>query len=106
MGVGVAVHDRLVRVRNAGRGDEPAARRARRRRRCTRRSSGIARAVPGVLGVHDVLVNRYGGTDIISLHIEVSAAENVMHLHEMSEEIETKVRQAFSPATRSSTWTR
>ena len=55
----------------------------------------IARAVPGVLGVHDVLVNRYGGTDIISLHIEVSAAENVMHLHDMSDEIETKVRRAF-----------
>ncbi len=55
----------------------------------------IARAVPGVLGVHDVLVNRYGGTDIISLHIEVSAAENVMHLHDMSEEIETKVRGVF-----------
>jgi cation diffusion facilitator family transporter len=55
----------------------------------------IARAVPGVLGVHDVLVNRYGGTDIISLHIEVSATENVMHLHDMSDEIETKLRQAF-----------
>ena len=55
----------------------------------------IARAVPGVLGVHDVLVNRYGGTDIISLHIEVSAEENVMHLHDMSEEIETKVRGVF-----------
>jgi len=55
----------------------------------------IARGVPGVLGVHDVLVNRYGGTDIISLHIEVSAAENVMRLHDMSEEIETKVRLAF-----------
>ncbi|MGD1000681.1 MAG: cation diffusion facilitator family transporter [Candidatus Brocadiia bacterium] len=55
----------------------------------------IARAVPGVLGVHDVLVNRYGGMDIISLHIEVSATENVMHLHDMSEEIETKVRRAF-----------
>jgi divalent metal cation (Fe/Co/Zn/Cd) transporter len=55
----------------------------------------LARAVPGVLGVHDVLVNQYGGTDIISLHIEVSAAENVMHLHDMSDEIETKVRRAF-----------
>jgi cation diffusion facilitator family transporter len=55
----------------------------------------IARAVPGVLGVHDVLVNRYGRTDIISLHIEVSADENVMHLHDMSDEIETRVRQAF-----------
>jgi cation diffusion facilitator family transporter len=56
---------------------------------------GIARAVPGVLGVHDVLVNRYGGMDIISLHIEVSAAENVMHLHDMGDEIETKVRRVF-----------
>ena len=65
----------------------------------------IARAVPGVLGVHDVLVNRYGGMDIISLHIEVSAAENVMHLHDMSEEIETKVRRR-SPAMRLSTWIR
>ena len=59
----------------------------------------IARSMPGVLGVHDILVNRYGGIDVISLHIEVSATENLMHVHNMSEEIETRLRRLL-PGTR------
>jgi len=55
----------------------------------------IARATPGVLGVHDILVNRYGSLDVISLHIEVSATENLMHVHNMGEEIETRLRACY-----------
>lgn len=55
----------------------------------------IARAVPGVQGVHDILVNRYGFLNIISLHIEVSATEAAMRLHQMCDEIELKLGQRY-----------
>jgi cation diffusion facilitator family transporter len=56
----------------------------------------IARTVPGVRGVHDILVNRYGTLSIISVHIEVSAAETATRLHEMSDEVETALRHRFA----------
>lgn len=55
----------------------------------------IAHLTPGVQGVHDILVNQYGFLNIVSLHIEVSASENAMRLHEMGDEIETKIRQRY-----------
>lgn len=55
----------------------------------------IARSVSGVNGVHDVLVQRYGGTNIVSLHIEVSSDEAPLRLHEMSEEIEEGLVHRF-----------
>lgn len=55
----------------------------------------IARGVPGVHGVHDILVNNYGGISIISLHIEVSADENAMHLHEMCDRIEGAISRVY-----------
>jgi len=55
----------------------------------------IARSTSGVNGVHDILVQRYGGTNIVSLHIEVSSAESPLRLHEMSEEIEDRLVRRF-----------
>ena len=55
----------------------------------------IARSVPGVQGVHDILVNSYGGTNIVSLHIEVPASESALRLHEISSEIEDRVARRF-----------
>ena len=48
----------------------------------------LARTVPGVLGVHDVIVHRYGQVDLISLHVEVSAEEPIVILHDISEQVE------------------
>ena len=48
----------------------------------------LARTVPGALGVHDVIVHRYGQVDLISLHVEVSAEEPVDTLHDISEQVE------------------
>ena len=55
----------------------------------------IASSVAGVNGVHDILVQRYGSTNVISLHIEVSASVSAMRLHEMSEDIEERIVQRF-----------
>ena len=55
----------------------------------------IARSVPGVQGVHDIFVDTYGSTNIVSLHIEVEASESPLRLHEMSEEIEGRIARSF-----------
>ena len=50
----------------------------------------------GVLGIHDLVVHDYGpGRRIISLHAEVSAAGNVMELHDMIDNIETELGEAL-----------
>jgi cation diffusion facilitator family transporter len=48
----------------------------------------LSRRVPGVLGVHDVIVHRYGQVNLISLHVEVSADEPIEKLHDISEQVE------------------
>lgn len=49
-----------------------------------------------VLGIHDLVVHDYGpGRRIISLHAEVSAAENVMVLHDMIDNIETELSETL-----------
>jgi len=55
----------------------------------------IARAPEEVRAVHDILVHRYGATNIISLHIEVPDTESPMRLHDLSEEIEEKLAARF-----------
>jgi cation diffusion facilitator family transporter len=55
----------------------------------------IARSVPGVRGVHDVMVHRYGLTNVISLNIEVSADQSPMVLHALSETVEDRVAERF-----------
>ena len=48
----------------------------------------------GVLGIHDLVVHDYGpGRCIISLHAEVSAAGNVMEIHDMIDNIETELSE-------------
>lgn len=56
----------------------------------------IAKSVPGVHGVHDILVNRYGTLSIISVHIEVSASETATRLHEMSDDVEAALGKRFT----------
>jgi len=56
----------------------------------------LARAHPQVEGVHDILVHRYGSTNIISVHIEVSHTISPMELHEIGEEIEEKISRRYA----------
>ena len=55
----------------------------------------LARAHSGVLGVHDIIVHKYGHTSIISLHIEVSDKESAFGLHELSEAVEEDIGRKF-----------
>jgi cation diffusion facilitator family transporter len=54
-----------------------------------------AREHDGVLGVHDILVHRYGGVSIVSLHVEVPHDESAMRLHELSQRIEEEIAKRF-----------
>ena len=51
----------------------------------------IALAVAGVDAVHDLIVHRYGGLLITSLHIEVAAKLDAMACHELAERVEEAV---------------
>jgi cation diffusion facilitator family transporter len=51
----------------------------------------LTKAHEGVLGVHDVIIHKYGQTCIISLHIEVSDKDPVFELHNLSEEVEQEI---------------
>ena len=53
----------------------------------------LAKAHDGVLGVHDVILHKYGQASIISLHIEVSDSESAFKLHELAEQVEDKITQ-------------
>ena len=48
----------------------------------------IARSPEDVLGVHDVIVHRYGQAKFISLHIEVDNCRSAIELHNLSEQVE------------------
>ena len=50
-----------------------------------------ARAVPGVLGVHDVIVHRYGERRWVSLHIDVAGELSATQLHSISDETERQL---------------
>jgi cation diffusion facilitator family transporter len=58
------------------------------------RIRGLAAGVPGVRGVHDVIVHAYGDVRLISLHIEVDANLTVTAAHAMAEQAELRVAQA------------
>lgn len=55
----------------------------------------IALGVPGVERVHDVIVHRYGGLLVTSLHIEVASAMDVVRGHELAEEVEQALGDAL-----------
>jgi divalent metal cation (Fe/Co/Zn/Cd) transporter len=52
------------------------------------RISGIAGAVEGVRGVHDIVVQRFGALQVMSLHVVVSRALNVVDAHDISHAVE------------------
>jgi len=56
-----------------------------------KRIEAIAKRHAGVLGVHDIIVHKYGRVSIISFHIEVSGKDSIFHLHDLSEEVEEDV---------------
>ncbi len=45
----------------------------------------------GVLGVHDIIYNKYGPTCVISLHIEVPDKEPLFKAHTLSEAVEEQI---------------
>ncbi|MBN1947961.1 MAG: cation transporter [Bradymonadales bacterium] len=50
-----------------------------------------ARGVEGVLGVHDIVVHRYGTTRIVTLHVETSHKLGASELHAIAETVEQTV---------------
>ncbi len=57
------------------------------------RVRGLAASVPGVRGVHDVIVHAYGDVRLISLHIEVDADLTVTAAHTLAEHAEMRVAE-------------
>lgn len=53
----------------------------------------VARSVPNVRGVHDLILHRYGEERVMSLHIEVDAAASAMEMHDIAERVEHEVEQ-------------
>ena len=55
---------------------------------------GLVMAHPEILGIHDLIVHDYGpGRTMISLHAEVSATGNVLHLHDEIDNVEKELRE-------------
>jgi cation diffusion facilitator family transporter len=52
-----------------------------------------ARAIPGVRGVHDLILHRYGEFRLVSLHIEVDADRSAMDTHDTAEAVEAAVEK-------------
>lgn len=53
----------------------------------------MAAAVPGVYGVHDVIVHSYGDRQLISLHVEVDARQSALEVHELAERVEHAIAE-------------
>jgi len=60
-----------------------------------RRISDIARGVQGVRGVHDIVVQRFGRFQVISLHAVVSRTLNVVEAHDISHAVEGALMKAL-----------
>lgn len=52
--------------------------------------------VPGVKGVHDIMVHKYGDAKLVSFHIEVDASQTAMDVHNLSERVELAVENVVS----------
>ena len=51
-------------------------------------------AHPQILGIHDLIVHDYGpGRVMISLHAEVSAAENIVEIHDVVDNVERELNE-------------
>ena len=55
----------------------------------------IALRNPDVLGVHDIILHRYGTQTVISIHIEVSDKKDAPELHRISEEVELGIEEGM-----------
>lgn len=51
-----------------------------------------AARVPGVRGVHDVILHKYGDVKLVSFHIEVDAARTALDAHDLAERVEEVVQ--------------
>ena len=51
----------------------------------------LARMVPGVRGVHDIVVHHYGRDRVVSLHAETSAQLPATELHTIAEAVEERI---------------
>lgn len=51
----------------------------------------VARSVPFVRGVHDIILHKYGDTHLVSLHIEVDAGKSALEIHDVSDEVEARI---------------
>lgn len=56
----------------------------------------LAMDVPGVNGVHDILVHSYGERNIISLHIEVAKNLPLAQAHSLAETVENKIASSLN----------
>ncbi len=52
-----------------------------------------ARSVPGVRGVHDIILHKYGDDHLVSFHIEVDAGKTAMEVHDISERVEAETEK-------------
>ncbi|MFQ5561642.1 MAG: cation diffusion facilitator family transporter, partial [Nitrospinota bacterium] len=59
----------------------------------------IAMETEGVLGVHDIMMHKYGHIIIISLHAEVSEETPLVDVHEIIEEVEEKINAEMNATT-------
>lgn len=50
-----------------------------------------ALSVPGVQGVHDVIIHKYGDVRLVSLHMEVGAEQSLLEAHQLAERVEATV---------------
>lgn len=58
----------------------------------------IAESHPEVSAVHDIRTRTAGPTAFIQLHIEMDGAMNLLRAHEISDEVEMRLREAFPHA--------
>lgn len=56
----------------------------------------LVMAHEGVLGIHDLIVHDYGpGRQMISLHAEVAADEDILEIHDLIDRIEIELKQTL-----------
>jgi ferrous-iron efflux pump FieF len=58
----------------------------------------LAEGHPEVIAVHDIRTRVAGPTSFIQLHIEMDGAMNLLRAHEISDEVEARLRSAFPHA--------
>lgn len=51
--------------------------------------------VPGIQGVHDLILHTYGEDRLISLHIEVDAGLSALAVHDLSERVEEEIERVM-----------